>query len=523
VLDPVVLVYAGYIGGTSFDQANGIAVDSAGHAYIAGVTASTQATFPVTVGPDLTANGTCDAFVAKVRPNGSGLVYAGFIGGGGVDIGRAIAVDSAGSAYVIGTTTSTQATFPVRVGPDLTCNGATDAFVAQISPSNLPPVANAGPDQTVHVGTVVTLDGSDSADPDGGELTFAWTMQSAPSGSTATLSNPAAVMPTFTPDRLGDYVIELVVTDVEGAVSAPDTVIISTFNAAPVAEAGSDQLIIVIGTTVCLDGSQSFDPDGDPIAFQWSFDAVPAGSTAFLSGADTDTPCFVADVHGDYRLRLVVTDSFGASSAPDTVMVGFTNIKPVADAGTGGSVLVGETVPLDGSDSADANGDPLTFRWTFGSVPAGSLAAIADPGAAVTSFVPDVTGTYLVQLVVNDGFVDSDPATLQIEAVRLLTQVLQDLQTLQSTIAALSPWVFKHANMQKTLVNKLNAVMGNIEAGAYQDALGQLAHDILGKTDGCASAGMPDPNDWVKDCAVQQVLYPALLDSIDQVRVLCGC
>jgi predicted metal-dependent phosphoesterase TrpH len=130
------LVYAGYIGGSAWDEGNGIAVDNAGNAYVTGFTGSTQATFPVTGGPDLTHNGYYDAFVAKVNPAGTALVYAGYIGGLGEDRGYGIAVDSAGNAYVTGYTGSTQATFPVTGGPDLTYDGGTfayDAFVAKIN------------------------------------------------------------------------------------------------------------------------------------------------------------------------------------------------------------------------------------------------------------------------------------------------------------------------------------------------------------------------------------------------------
>ena len=134
VLDPAVLVYAGFIGGSGSDFGRGIAVDSSGNAYVTGYTTSTEATFPVTVGPDLTFNGGTDAFVAKVNAAGTALLYAGYIGGSGDDVGNGIAVDSSGNAYVTGQTDSTEATFPVTVGPDLTYNGGiSDAFVAKVN------------------------------------------------------------------------------------------------------------------------------------------------------------------------------------------------------------------------------------------------------------------------------------------------------------------------------------------------------------------------------------------------------
>ncbi|MEN3332353.1 MAG: hypothetical protein V7641_1718 [Blastocatellia bacterium] len=133
------LDYAGYIGGSSSDQGLGIAVDSSGNAYISGATDSSEATFPVHVGPSLVHKGRSDAFIAKVNASGKKLIYSGYIGGAGEDVGARIAVDATGNAYITGATSSTEATFPVKVGPDLTYNGdgitAGDAFVAKLSPS----------------------------------------------------------------------------------------------------------------------------------------------------------------------------------------------------------------------------------------------------------------------------------------------------------------------------------------------------------------------------------------------------
>src|SRR6266571_4709888 len=128
------LVYSGYIGGSGDDLGQGVAVDGSGNAYVTGYTTSTEATFPVIGGPSLTYNGGNDAFVAKVNAAGTALVYCGYIGGSGAEIGNGVAVDGSGNAYVVGSTTSTEATFPVTVGPDLTYNGGIrDAFVAEVN------------------------------------------------------------------------------------------------------------------------------------------------------------------------------------------------------------------------------------------------------------------------------------------------------------------------------------------------------------------------------------------------------
>jgi len=126
------LVYAGFLGGSGWDEGEGIAVDAAGNAYVTGNTNSRN--FPAVVGPDTSYNGgDRDAFVAKVNPSGTALLYAGFLGGSGWDVGWGIAVDAAGNAYVTGGTNSRN--FPAVVGPDTSYNGSADAFVAKVNPS----------------------------------------------------------------------------------------------------------------------------------------------------------------------------------------------------------------------------------------------------------------------------------------------------------------------------------------------------------------------------------------------------
>jgi hypothetical protein len=133
VIDPAMVVYAGFIGGGAMDSATGVAVDLGGAAYVVGTTFSSQATFPVTVGPDLTFNNVSDAYVAKIGPEG-GYVYAGFVGGPNGELGKAIAIGPDGSAYIAGETNAPTANFPAKIGPDLTANGGTDCFVAKIDP-----------------------------------------------------------------------------------------------------------------------------------------------------------------------------------------------------------------------------------------------------------------------------------------------------------------------------------------------------------------------------------------------------
>jgi Bacterial Ig-like domain (group 3)/Beta-propeller repeat len=129
-IDP--LIYSTYVGGSGVDEGTGIAVDSAGNAYVTGQTNSTD--FP-TKNPLQAAygGGQLDAFVSKINPSGSALVYSTYLGGSGDDRGFGIAVDSVGNVYVTGLTYSTD--FPTMNPLQPTNGGSGDAFVAKINPS----------------------------------------------------------------------------------------------------------------------------------------------------------------------------------------------------------------------------------------------------------------------------------------------------------------------------------------------------------------------------------------------------
>jgi hypothetical protein len=130
IIDPV-LFYSTYLGGTDADGGVGIAVDASGNAYVTGNTASPD--FPTTAFQTAKQPG-FDAFVTKLNPAGTALVYSTYLGGDGSDTGLGIAVDAAGSAYVTGQTNSTN--FPTTMGAFQTANqGGFDAFVTKLNPA----------------------------------------------------------------------------------------------------------------------------------------------------------------------------------------------------------------------------------------------------------------------------------------------------------------------------------------------------------------------------------------------------
>jgi len=186
-----------------------------------------------------------------------------------------------------------------------------DAGVA----SNHPPAPNAGPNQTVTVGDTVNLIGT-GTDTDGDLLTFSWRLISAPAGSTSTLNSWSTSKANFVADVVGAYRLELIADD--GKVSNGGSVVTVTstakaaINLTPIAKAGVDRNVAV-GTTVNLNGSASYDPNGDAITFSWSFISKPSGSNAALDSPTSTTPSFKADNLGFYVLGLNVSDGKSTS------------------------------------------------------------------------------------------------------------------------------------------------------------------------------------------------------------------
>ncbi len=216
--------------------------------------------------------------------------------------------------------------------------------------------------------------------------------------------DPGATSVTYTPnaDTNGADSFTYTITDADLETSiATVSMTVNAINDAPVADAGPAQTVFVTDT-VTLDGSGSSDVDGDTLTYAWSFSSVPTGSTATLSSLTAVMPTFVVDLPGDYIAELIVSDGVLFSLA-DTVTISTDNSPPVADAGPDQSAFVTDTVFLDGTGSSDVDGDPLTYAWSFFSVPAGSAATLSSLTAEMPTFVIDLPGTYVVQLIVNDG------------------------------------------------------------------------------------------------------------------------
>src|SRR4030042_4110828 len=168
------------------------------------------------------------------------------------------------------------------------------------------------------------------------------------------------------------------------------SIISEDFNHSPVANAGLDQTVYV-GDAVQLDGSRSTDVDGNLLAYSWSFVSGPVGSSVFVLNPTSVKPFLTIDKPGTYIVQLIVNDGM-ADSLPDIVTITTTNSKPVANPGPDQTVVVGDTVQLDGSKSTEADGHPITFCWSLISTPAGSVATLSDPLASNPTFEVDLSG-----------------------------------------------------------------------------------------------------------------------------------
>jgi hypothetical protein len=156
-----------------------------------------------------------------------------------------------------------------------------------------------------------------------------------------------------------------------------------------------------------LSGNVEIGKGLDTIFDNIKVDVNPTANTITLYGSDRNMPFITLTRQGSQ-----MTLSTNAGNIPD----GTTNITPVANAGKTQSVVTGALVTLDGSGSSDANGDLLTYNWAFTSKPNGSGATLSGPTAVKPTFTVDLVGTYVLNLVVNDGKVNSIPANVSISS-----------------------------------------------------------------------------------------------------------
>jgi len=232
----------------------------------------------------------------------------------------------------------------------------------------------------------------------------------------------------------------------------------SSQNQAPVANAGTDHNVVTT-SVVTLDASASSDADGDSLFYSWSLTSLPENSGASLTNSTGASPTFTTDIDGSYVAQLIVNDG-KENSVADTVTIVATipNSVPVAEAGTDQNVVTTTIVTLDASSSSDPDGDTLTYSWSLTSLPTDSTASLSNSSSVVPTFTVDLDGTYVAQLIVNDGTEDSVADTVIIIA-----------ETVNSTPVA------NACNDQNQSVHNVNFSTITLDGSASSDA----DHDTL--------------------------------------------
>jgi hypothetical protein len=295
-----------------------------------------------------------------------------------------------------------------------------DTVVVTVIPENLPPEADIAAVANPQVNQVVTLNGTNSSDPDAGSddvLQFSWSIVSAPADSAVVLQNAATDIASFIPDQAGSYEIALTVIDARfGTDSETTTLVVTRVNNAPTANAGNPQTGLT-GTTFTLDGTASADVDGDALSYAWSVVSQPAGEDVSISDAAAASPEVTLTAVGEYRFALTVDDG-DASSAPAEVMITVAtgNVAPIANAGHDQAVNTGADVVLSAQNSMDNDGDTITFTWRIISQPASSAVTLNDPTAVNQAFTVTHDGVYQLGLIANDGALDSAEDSVEVVA-----------------------------------------------------------------------------------------------------------
>ncbi len=361
-------------------------------------------------------------------------------------------------------------------------DGALDSNEATVTitvtPVNDAPVADAGDDQiNALTGRTITLDGSDSYDVDGDLIAYEWRFESLPPASALTDNDIAGwdtASPSFIPDVAGDFVLSLVVRDYEFD-SDPDYVMVSAdAQAAPNADAGGNQETL-LGEVVMLDGCSSYDPDNgpEPLTYAWSFFSVAAGSTLTDNDIVDRTECsasFMPDMAGVYELMLTVSDGFESDIAVAVITVTeLENVPPVADAGADQTVAYGAAAYLDGSGSYDPDSgpQPLSFMWSFVSLPALSGLTNDDISGRTTAlpwFTPDVVGSYVLQLEVTDG---EDTSADNVEVTCMEELSFQDV-TGRVSMSTANESVYMMDPIKRMMISAADLTITNISADAIE-------------------------------------------------------
>jgi hypothetical protein len=276
-----------------------------------------------------------------------------------------------------------------------------------------PPSANAGGDQTITLPTnSVTLTGS-GTESNGTIVSYTWVKTSGP--APGTLTTPGQAQTTVTGLVQGVYTFRLTVTDNSG-ITATDVITVTVnpdptpVNQSPVAVAGPNQT--TSATSVALDGSASYDPDGTITKYNWQQTSGAGGVT--INGAGTATPNISGLTTGVYTFMLTVTDNAGATGSSSVTITVTLNGSLTAVPGNDTTVYFpnANAAVLNGSGSYDPGGTITGYTWSQVSGP--TNVAISGNNTAIGSVSGLAIGDYIFRLTVTSNSGASSSATMTV-------------------------------------------------------------------------------------------------------------
>jgi hypothetical protein len=308
------------------------------------------------------------------------------------------------------------------------------------------PIANAGDDQRKIPGSLVTLDGSESKDPAGGTLMYEWKIISKPLLSNASLDDMHSIAPRFTADLPGTYTIELIVKNTYMR-SQPDKMMVYVNTPATLSIEELSCYTLHVGLDTVSNATFTLPETNDlRISFYTREENIGMFNTSEnfsgtwkvednhilmeITEGNSDLVGMIMDINvssgklrtgSRYSTSFIVNEItllntlFEVQGIYGSSCDG-SNLVPIANAGEDRLVFPQSNVILNGNNSYDPEGSTLTYLWSIAERPDGSQATIDDPTAVTPSFTADLYGTYLVNLIVNDGELNSAIDTIKITA-----------------------------------------------------------------------------------------------------------